>query len=170
MEVRDLQEVIDEIIVMKDELENCQYSISDPDFARMYTAIMWPGTLNSAIAETEEKLEARENQFLAEMEGEQMVFARSLKDIAETVESFGSFTDLAQVVKVSANAVAISEKLAELVRSPFDGWWVSLAIGGFWPTTKYLSGHTAVFCLCLVLPVESPPIAHKYPPTCQMDS
>ena len=124
MEVRDLQEVIDEIIVMKDELENCQYSISDPDFARMYTAIMWPGTLNSAIAETEEKLEARENQFLAEMEGEQMVFARSLKGIAETVESFGSFTDLAQVVKVSANAVAISEKLAELVRSPFDGWWV----------------------------------------------
>ena len=46
--VEEQQDAIDAIGAIKDELEACQYGISDEAFSQMYKAIMWPAEIAQA--------------------------------------------------------------------------------------------------------------------------
>ena len=99
-----MQGLINEVQDVTKELEACQYDVADDDFARMYEAILWPGKLGGAVESVTLELEALENRFLAEMEGEQVEFERALDNIEVKVNDFSKHTDLGKVVKISAEA------------------------------------------------------------------
>jgi dynein heavy chain len=112
--IQDLQDSIDTVGSMKDELENCQFSISDGDFNKIYKAIMWPATLKKSASAVEGSLIKLEEGFLNEMEGEQVEFDKELKDVTAQVNDFSKNTDITKVKEVSAAAQAIADKLESL--------------------------------------------------------
>ena len=59
-------------------------------------------------------MDAQQDQFLAEMEGEQMVFSRNMREVETKVTAFSKFVDLSAVERVADDARAIDAILFEL--------------------------------------------------------
>ena len=95
--VEEQQDAIDAIGAIKDELEACQYGISDEAFSQMYKAIMWPAEIAQAGEALKPVLEKKQDDFFGIMEGEQLTFAKDLKKVSGKVKEFSNNSDLSKV-------------------------------------------------------------------------
>ena len=113
-EIATQQANIDAVVELTVELEKFQFEVEDTVFSEMYTAILWPGKLNQAVDGVTEGLDAINDKFQAEMEGEQVRFGKDLLAVAEKVKAFSKHDDLKKVEYVSAEARKIQATLDEL--------------------------------------------------------
>ena len=79
--VEEQQDAIDAIGAIKDELEACQYGISDEAFSQMYKAIMWPAEIAQTGEALKPILEKKQEDFFGIMEGEQRKYYASTVDL-----------------------------------------------------------------------------------------
>ena len=113
-EIEVIKPVIDEVREVLSELESCKFDVTDTDFSNALTAVLWPAKIATCVTETEAKLADTQDRFLSQLEGEEVVFVRDLKEIESKVKDFGKFDDLSKVGEVSLAANRISAKLDEL--------------------------------------------------------
>ena len=108
------QDAIDRVSAIKDQLEECQFGISDDAFDQMWVSIMWPATIAQSAEDLGPELDKKQQEFEHVQDGEMMTFEKELKKAQTSVKAFSAHSDLSMVEAVSEEAKEIAAHLAEL--------------------------------------------------------